>query len=116
MPSLEHNYESEEEVQTVGDSDTTTSNSSLEVEVLEQTSDDDESKEQDEVRDSWEEDSILENKGEYKHGWINGSMGNEERDDSQSENSGDTMIPSESMDTGDKEYDLTTTDSEESVM
>ena len=40
VPSLEHNYESEEEVQTVGDSDTTTSNSSIEVEVLEQTSDD----------------------------------------------------------------------------
>ena len=86
------------------------------MEVLEQTSDDDESKDQDDVRDSWEEDSILENKGECEHSRPNENIGNKGSDDSRSGNSVDTIIPSESMDTGDKEYDPTTTDSEESVM
>ena len=42
VPRDEQNYESEEEVQTVGDSDTTTSNSSMETKRPEQMSDDDE--------------------------------------------------------------------------
>ena len=43
-------------------------------------------------------------------------MGDKEYDDSRSESSGDTIIPCESMDTGNKEYDPTTTDLEESVI
>ena len=57
------NYESEEEIQTVGDSDMSTLNTSMEMERSEQMSDDDESHvtNQEGVRDSWEEDSILNN-------------------------------------------------------
>ena len=43
-------------------------------------------------------------------------MGDKECDNSRSESSGDTIIPSKRMDTGNKEYDLTTTDLEESVI
>ena len=43
-------------------------------------------------------------------------MGDKESDDSWSESSGDTIIPIKSMDTGNKEYDPTTTDLEESVI
>ena len=69
-----------------------------------------------EVRDSWEEDSILENKRDCENEQNSEGSGYIEPDDSRSESSGDTIIPSESMDTGDKEYDPTTTDSEESVV
>ena len=71
---------------------------------------------QEEVRDLWEQDSILENKRECENEQNSEGSEDIEPDDSWSESSGDTIIPSESMDTGDKEYDPTTTDSEESVV
>ena len=70
----------------------------------------------DEIKDSWEDDSIVgsgkekesgeseeENEGRYvKHNW--------------SKDSGDTIVPNDSMETDDREYEPTTTDSEESVI
>ena len=102
----------------MGDPDTSTSNTSMEMERSEQMSDDDEFHvtNQEEVRDSWEEDSILENKMESENDQNSEVMGDKEYDDSRSESIGDTIIPSKSMDTGNKEYDPTTTDSEESLV
>ena len=69
---------------------------------------------QDRVKDSWEDDSIVEN-GKDKENEASGNENYEtETSDSQSDDSGDTIIPNESMEKNYKEYEPTTTDSEES--
>ena len=123
MTRSEQKYESKEEVQTLGDSDMSVSNTSMEevgdrMERSEQMSEDDDYQimNQEGVRDPWEDDSILDNMKETENEQNNKDSEDIETDGSQSESSGDTIVPSESMDTGDKEYDPTTTESEESVV
>ena len=71
---------------------------------------------QDRVKDPWEDDRIIENVKE-KENEESGDENNEtETRNSQSDNSGYTIIPNEIMETFDKEYEPTTTESEESVV
>ena len=71
---------------------------------------------QDEIKDSWEDESIIGCEKEKESGESEGE--NEKRDVKHdwSDDRADTIIINESMEKNDKEYEPTTTDSEESVL